>query len=138
MAGTDAPTVVLLPIKPEYAQPIMDGTKRVEFRKTVFSQEPTHVVIYASSPVKKVVGYFEVDTVDVDAVDALWAKYAGVGGIVESAFRDYYCGRERGVALGVDRVVALVEPLPLEVLGLKGGPPQGFKYLDSSVLRKLD
>jgi len=127
---------VLLPIKPEYAQPIMDGTKRVEFRKTVFTQTPTHVVVYASSPVKKVLGYFEVDAVDVDAVDTLWARYASVGGIAEGDFRDYYAGREHGVALGVERVVTLAEPVPLDALGL-GGPPQSFMYVDREVLRQL-
>lgn len=79
MAGAETPTVVLLPIKPEFARPIMNGTKTVEFRKTVFAQTPTHVVVYASSPVKRILGYFEVDAVDVDAVDALWAKYGRWG-----------------------------------------------------------
>jgi predicted transcriptional regulator len=138
MAGTEAPTVVLLPIKPEYARPIMDGRKRVEFRKTVFSQTPTHVVVYASSPMKKVLGYFEVDEVDVDAVDALWARYAAVGGIAEDVFRAYYAGRQSGVALGVERVVALTVPMPLQALGVANGPPQSFMYLHHSVLETVD
>ncbi len=136
MAGTETPTVVLLPIKPDFARPIMNGTKAVEFRKTVFAQTPTHVVVYASSPVKRILGYFEVDAVDVDAVDALWAKYGAVGGIDEDDFRDYYAGREQGVALGVERVVSLADPLPLEALGVCA-PPQSFMYVDREVLRQL-
>ncbi len=136
MAGTESATVVLLPIKPQYARPIMDGTKGVEFRKTSFAHSPTHVLVYASSPVKSVLGYFEVGDIVVDSVEALWARYADVGGITEDAFRDYYVGHERGVALGVGPVHALADPLPLAALGL-AGPPQSFMYVGRHVLDDL-
>jgi predicted transcriptional regulator len=126
-----------MPIKPRYAEPIMDGRKRVEFRKTVFAQTPTHVVVYASSPVKKVLGYFEVGEIEVDRVDALWAKHAAVGCIDEGAFRAYYDGREHGVALEVGRAVALDAPISLLALGVADGPPQSFMYLDREVLTLL-
>jgi predicted transcriptional regulator len=126
-----------MPIKPRYAEPIMDGRKRVEFRKTIFAQTPTHVVVYASSPVKKVLGYFEVDDVEVDRVDALWAKHAAVGCIDEGEFRAYYGNRDNAVALGVGRTVALDLPMSLPALGIADGPPQSFMYLDREVLALL-
>ncbi len=136
MAGETSTTVVLLPIKPRYARPIMDGTKGVEFRKTPFARKPTHVLVYASSPVMRLLGYFEVSEVVVDSVDALWARYADVGGVTQDDFREYYAGREHGVALGVGRVHAFADPLPLAALGLRI-PPQSFMYIEPRLLNDL-
>jgi predicted transcriptional regulator len=114
----------------------MDGTKGVEFRKTPFARTPTHVLAYASSPTMRLLGYFDVSDVVVDSVDALWARYADVGGVTESDFREYYAGRDRGVALVVGRVHAFADPLPLAVLGLTT-PPQSFMYIEPSLLSDL-
>lgn len=62
MASTAPRAVVLLPIKPRYATRIMDGSKRVEFRRRPFGRVPEWVVIYASAPVKQVVGLFALAT----------------------------------------------------------------------------
>lgn len=52
---------VLLSIQPEYAEKILNGTKRFEYRKAVTRNESVRtVVIYATMPVGKVVGEFEV------------------------------------------------------------------------------
>ncbi|TLM98786.1 MAG: ASCH domain-containing protein [Actinobacteria bacterium] len=125
---------MLMPIQPQYANPIIEGRKKVEFRKTRFRTPPSHVVVYASSPVKCVVGYFEVTHVETAAVDSLWEKYAAVGCIGEDDFVAYYGERDEGVVLGVGEVVVLAEPIPLEDLGLNGRPPQSFCYVDRSVL----
>ncbi|HDU3828587.1 TPA: ASCH domain-containing protein, partial [Klebsiella pneumoniae subsp. pneumoniae] len=55
---------VLLSIKPEFAEKILDGTKRFEFRKGIFkNQEISIVVIYATMPLGKVVGQFQIETI---------------------------------------------------------------------------
>jgi len=58
---------------------------------------------------------------------------AGTKGV---EFRGYYAGRERGLALGVGRVHALADPLPLAALGL-ATPPQSFMYVDPRLLSDL-
>ena len=137
MVGQEAATVVLLPIKPRYAGPIMDGRKRVEFRKTAFARTPTHVVVYASSPTKKVLGYFEVKSVESTPIGGLWAKFSGVGGITSDDFFKYYSEHAVGVALGVGKVVALRHPVELSALGLECRPPQSFMYLSPEILGLL-
>ena len=53
---------VLLSIKPEFAELIFKGTKKFEFRKSIFkNSEIKTVVVYASSPMQKVIGEFEID-----------------------------------------------------------------------------
>ncbi len=130
--------VVLIPVRPQYAEPLMSGQKRVEFRKKSFRARPSHVVVYASSPVQRVVGYFRVAEVDVAAVSDLWYRYSEVGGIVEEDFAAYYAGHDEGVAFTVAEVLALDEPVALEEIGLGSRPPQSFAYLDAEVLGLLD
>ena len=56
----------ILSIKPIYANQILAGTKKVEFRKRKFKEEVRKVYIYASVPVKQIVGYFTFSTIDED------------------------------------------------------------------------
>lgn len=130
--------VVLLPIQPQYATPIIEGRKKVEFRKTVFRTPPSRVVVYASSPVKSVVGYFDVSCIDVAPVDLLWERYAEVGCIDADDFAAYYGDREHGVVLCVGDVVVLDQPMPLRDLGLDDRPPQSFMYLEPNIIGLLD
>lgn len=45
----------ILSIKPVYANQILAGTKKVEFRKRSFKEKVRRVYIYASVPVKQIV-----------------------------------------------------------------------------------
>jgi len=138
MARTPDLPVVLLPIQPRYARPIMEGRKTVEFRKTVFSSEPAYVVVYASTPVQRVLGYFQVRGIEVAPVSSLWEEYAHVGCIGRDDFAAYYGDRERGLVLRVGEVITLPEPVALSDLGLSPRPPQSYAYVDVSVLDLID
>ena len=53
---------VLLSVKPKYANEIISGRKKYEFRKLIFKRENIEkVYIYSSSPVKKVIGIVDID-----------------------------------------------------------------------------
>lgn len=54
---------ILLSIKPEYVEQIERHTKRFEFRKRNFKNLPSEVWIYASAPVKKIVGIIQVGAI---------------------------------------------------------------------------
>lgn len=55
---------VLLSIKPEFAFKIFEGKKKFEFRKVIFKNPNVKtVVVYASSPVQRVIGEFEIDDI---------------------------------------------------------------------------
>jgi type I restriction enzyme S subunit len=52
---------VLLSIKPKYANQIVKGNKKYEFRKSVFKNRDLEMVyIYSSSPVKRIIGAFAI------------------------------------------------------------------------------
>lgn len=44
---------ILLSIKPEYVERIMDGSKIYEFRKRKCSKDINGIIIYSTAPVKK-------------------------------------------------------------------------------------
>ncbi len=61
-------------IRPHFADSILAGRKRVEFRKRRFSRAVSHVIIYATEPVKRVIGMFEVKSVSDGPPARVWRR----------------------------------------------------------------
>jgi len=137
MASTTTDRTVLLAIKPRFANAIMAGEKTVEFRKTRFRDGVSRVVVYASSPMQKVIGYFDVSHVDEDDPAALWDRYAEEGSISEDELMAYYGDADTGVAIGVGQAVPLAKPVPLRKLKRTLTVPQSFFYLDEKAVDRL-
>lgn len=138
MAEQQDRRIALLPIKPCFVESILAGRKKVEFRRPAFRPSIDYVVIYASSPVQKVVGYFRVRTIARHDVAAIWTKYAAVGGINHRDFNSYYSGAREGVAIEVDELFILDQPMALSELDLPRTPPQHFSYVAKSAWTKLE
>ncbi|POS06171.1 ASCH domain-containing protein [Burkholderia gladioli] len=125
---------VLLSIKPEYADRILSGEKRFEFRKSVFKNSQVRVVvIYATLPVGKIVGEFDVGEILKERPSKLWRSTREHSGITKSFFEKYFSGRDSGYAIGVKAARRYDEPLDLEDLIPGGVAPQSFRYIDASV-----
>lgn len=121
---------VLLSIKPEFAEKILNGSKRFEFRKGLFkNQEISIVVIYATMPVGKIVGQFRIDSILSDAPDALWIKTKKYAGISKKFYDSYYSGKNKAYAIKVGEVERFADPLPLSTLGEGIKAPQSYLYL---------
>jgi predicted transcriptional regulator len=123
-------------IRPEFASKILAGEKTVEFRKTAFRRNVTHVLIYSTTPIGALVGICAVDGVSVASPGYLWRKYSAVAGIDRTGYSDYYSDRERAVAIRVSSVQRFDAPLPLSAVG-EQRPPQSFRYLDDVDLHQL-
>ncbi len=120
---------VLLSIKPEFAHEIFSGTKRYEYRKTIFRQKVTTVVVYASSPVSKVLGEFEIDEILHDEIEALWETTKSYSGITKDFFFSYFRSRESGYAIKIKSCELYDDPMDLQsVYG--SNPPQSFAYVE--------
>ncbi|MDI6867121.1 ASCH domain-containing protein [Methanoculleus sp.] len=88
---------VLLSIKPEYADKILCGSKRCEFRKTIFKNKGIReIVIYSSSPVKKIVGTCVIGSITEDHPLNLRERFRDVSGLCEEEYSSYFSGKERG------------------------------------------
>lgn len=129
--------VALISIHPRFANAILDGTKRVEFRKVGFRRTVTHVLLYATAPIQQVIGYVEISDIDERSPAALWRRYHEVAGIERRAFFAYYQGKVTGVALKVRAPQRLLRPLSLGDLHRGATPPQSFLYSTHVVLRRV-
>lgn len=121
---------VILSIKPEYANKILDGSKRFEFRKANFSVDQVAVVlIYATKPVGKVIGEFTVERIHVDKPSEIWRKTRSHAGVDKRFFDEYYRNRSVAVAIEVNKVQRYETPKELDDFGPGITAPQSFRYV---------
>ncbi len=134
-------TILLLSIKPRFAEAILDGTKTVELRRVQPSVHAgTIVLLYASSPQRELVGTFRVAGLEVDSISAIWDRYGSECGVSEAEFIDYFAGANQAVAILVDSPVRLSSPQSLEILRdrmVGFHPPQSFRYFNRPAVEKL-
>lgn len=119
---------MLLSIKPEYANKIVSGKKKYEFRKFHCRTDVDTIVIYATAPVKQVIGEVSIVAVIEDAVEKVWRQTHSDGGITKKAYTDYYKNKAVAVAYQLGEVTTYEEPLALSDIGLSYAP-QSFAYI---------
>jgi predicted transcriptional regulator len=119
---------VVLSIKPEFAFKIFDGTKRFEFRKAIFKNPLVkQVIVYASSPVQRVIGEFEIEEILKYEKKQLWEITKQESGITEDFFFQYFKEKENGYAIRIKNTITYETPRYLkEYYNLY--PPQSFAY----------
>lgn len=125
-----APKLVLMSIKPQYAQPILDGTKTIELRRRGTSIRRNDLIfIYESSPTSKVVGLVEAGWTCHGPADWLWDRYGKVAGVTREEFDAYFegCDRCHGITLN--------KPERIEPITLNFHPPQSYLFLDNANLK---
>jgi len=120
---------VLLSIKPEFADKIFNGSKKFEFRRVIFKNPNVKkVIVYASSPVQKVIGEFEIDEIISHAPTDLWHKTKKHSGISENYFFEYFADKKKGFAIKIKSPVKYENPKCIKA-HFKVAPPQSFLYL---------
>src|SRR4030042_2288881 len=120
---------VLLSIKPEFALKIFDGSKRYEFRRSIFrNRDIKEVIVYATNPVGKIIGEFEIEDILHDELPILWSKTKNHAGTDEEKFRKYFSNKTKGYAIQIKNTKRYDEPLSLDSLGVSTAP-QSFMYV---------
>ncbi len=120
---------VVLSIKPEFANKIFEGTKKYEFRRSIFKNPKVRrVIVYASSPVQKVIGEFEIEYILVHDLVTLWNKTKSYAGISEEYFFRYFKTKEHGYAIKIKKAKLYKAPKCIK-LDFNLFPPQSFLYL---------
>lgn len=131
--------VAFLPIKPEYADRLMEGTKTFEFRRRPFKDDVTHIVVYASSPRKRIVGILKVREIESGSASEIWKKTRVTAGISKSDFFQYFAGAHCAHAIAIE---------PSETIRFKNQicpkdieddfiVPQSFRYVGHSFVASL-
>lgn len=120
---------VLLSIKPEFAEKIFSGSKRYEYRRSIFKKKVDTVIVYASSPMRKVIGEFSIETIHHADLDSLWKQTQKYSGITLSYYKSYFESKDKGYAIKVFGARRYKNPLDLKKsFGIL--PPQSFAYID--------
>jgi predicted transcriptional regulator len=120
---------VMLSIKPVFAHMIFDGTKKYEFRRTIFKHPGVRkVIVYASSPVKKVIGEFDIECILMDDLQTLWEKTSHSAGIPEDYFFEYFADKQRGYAIKIKNTFLYKLPKCIR-RDFNLIPPQSFSYV---------
>lgn len=120
---------VLLSIKPEFADKIFSGEKKFEFRRAIFKNEAVKtVLVYASSPVQKVIGEFEIETILKNDPESLWNSTSDFAGISRDYFMNYFANKDYGFAIKIKKTRKYKIPKCIKK-DFNSFPPQSFLYL---------
>lgn len=128
---------VLLSIKPEFVQQIVNGNKKFEYRKRIFKQDVESVIIYSTMPVGKIVGEFKIGEIINDSPEEIWNQTYNFSGITEDFFMDYFSDRVEGFAIKIKDFFQYKSPIDPKDIFKNFVAPQSFKYIRSNELSEL-
>ena len=94
-----------MPIKSKYANQILDGTKKFEYRKSKIRKNNVHsIIIYATAPVKKVIGEVEILDIIEDTPENIWNQTHEHSGIAKEDYDKYFKEKDTAVAYALGKV----------------------------------
>lgn len=130
---------IILSIKPKYADLILAGDKTVEFRRVWAAEFVNTIVLYASAPVQKIVGFVEVSEVVAERPSKLWdySRTRG-GGLTRAELFAYLEGKASGFAILLGEVARFDRGIAPSRLIANFSPPQSFRYMTASEVKKLE
>lgn len=128
---------VLMSIHPRHAENLLAGSKTVELRKSAFGDDVSMVIVYATAPVKAIVGWLEVESVERHSPSRIWKLFGDTTGITRREFRHYFHGHHSAVAIRVCRPRRLRSPVALTELDPGLAAPQSFRYVPASTAARL-
>lgn len=119
----------------------MLGAKTVELRRIRPRAQPgTLAVIYASSPVRAVLGTCVVEGIRTGSPDEVWELHNKGACVPRRDYRTYFVGSNRAVAITLGSPTRFRCPVPLaavrSVVGASA-PPQSFSYITQAQAARL-
>lgn len=119
---------ILLPIHPIFAQKILDGEKRYEYRKKLCKKDVKKLYLYATAPQKCIVGEAEILEKIYIGKKELWERSGSRSGITYEQFAAYFQKSEKAGAYFLGNVKKYDAAVKLEDVGIHY-PPQSFLYV---------
>lgn len=134
----EGPRAVLLSVKPRFAELILSGVKKVEFRRIWAAQPVGLAVIYSSSPVQRIVGIVGINGTFVASPSKVWAKCLTLGpGLQRKELMEYFAGKDEACGVLLGEVTLPPKPVPPKSLFKGFRPPQSYRYLSTTELRRV-
>lgn len=123
----------ILSIKPQFVEEIVAGRKKYEFRKKGFKKPVKKVYVYATTPVCKIIGEFELGGILEGNPNKIWALTNQKSGISEEYFKEYYYNKDVAFALEIKSFKSYKEPINPYSMFSKFTPPQSFCYVSNEL-----
>ena len=129
---------ILLSVKPRFADLIVQGSKRVELRRSIPARPVGTIVIYSSSPMQCIVALADIKEIIEVSPLKLWSvSQMNGGGLTKAELLNYFALKETGFALMLENVRTFKKPINPTKIFETFTAPQSFKYLSSKELQKL-
>jgi predicted transcriptional regulator len=119
---------ILISINPDFVQKIISGEKRFEFRTRVAKKKAQKIIIYCTSPIKKVLAEAEIKDILALSPEELWARTSPYAGISKERFFKYFSGHKIAYAYELGKVTSYATGKSLSEFGCKSAP-QSFVYV---------
>ena len=133
--------VLLISVKPEFAEKIVNGTKTIELRKSCPNVNVGDlVIIYSTLPEKAIVGTCIVKAIIKKSPPQLWREYSDKMGIDKKRYLEYFKGSTMAVGIVLTAIDKLDKKLSLDSVRKSiptFSPPQTFRYLDQSQIASV-
>ena len=120
---------IIISINPEHVKHIIDGTKKFEYRTKAAKRDINKIIIYETTPTRKIVAEVEIIDVLMMSPNQLWQETKKQSGISKSYFDDYFKNRDVAYAYKLGKIKVYDEPKELNEFGLRFAP-QSFVYVN--------
>jgi predicted transcriptional regulator len=130
----------LISIHPEHVAKILSGEKRLEFRRVWATHPLDRLLIYSTTPTKRLVAVANIKQTIIASPNALWLASQTIGGgITRQQLFEYLEGKQTAFALELSKVNVLGDGFyPSIIFGHGFRAPQSFRYLRENEERKLN
>jgi predicted transcriptional regulator len=133
--------ILLISVRPEFAEKILNGTKTIELRKSSPNVSVGDlVIIYSTLPEKAIVGTCVVKEIIKKAPLQLWRIHSSKMGIDRKRYFEYFKDTNLAIGIVLTSIDKLDKKLSLDSVRKaipKFSPPQTFRYLNRSQIASV-
>ena len=111
-------TKMILPIYPEYIDLIIKGKKKYEFRKFTCRKEVKTILLYATHPIKAIVGEAKILDIIKNTPENVWKITKKFAGMSKEDFDVYYHDKNVAIAYELGNIKIYKTPKSLKDFNL--------------------
>lgn len=100
-----------------------------EYRRKIFKDGSVKtVVVYVTSPIKKIIGEFSIEKVLSDTPQNIWKQTKDNSGITKEFYDKYFQNRDKAYAIKIKSPNKYKKPMELKKFNISSAP-QSFIYI---------
>jgi len=126
---------LFISVKPEFAKKLVDKEKNIELRKLKpHVKEGDYVIIYASAPIKCVIGFGVIKRIIETTPIKMWNNYSALLGIDKLRFDSYYKDKDKAIGIEIENIklVPYIHLNDLRQIDANFHPPQTYRYVSNA------